>query len=334
MGLDLGFRILPREKYSVPGPIDVSIIIAHRGPAMGLWMTIESCQMQLRDTDLNYEFVIVANGEEKLPEDTLRLRYQMSMSGHLGDFIHVTEEMSPPSARQVGTWSAKGKYLFFFDNHCIVEPRYFERALHSFKNHDIGVLHSTTNFWTGENNWFEYRMAFKRHFWVDKCYDTPAFEDKPYQIGVAGHGGFAVTREAWDKVDGYWMGFKGYAGEEPYFDLKCWMLGVPVWIDPQVVHRHWSGKRDYNRHYTDEYVVNLLMAAHIIGGEKWMYDVSDNFMKSTRLMPRDGSRPKPIIDLVETAYNRSKERANWLKVHSVRSFDDCLEHFAANGIRI
>lgn len=321
-------REMPQRK-----PVDVSVIIAHRGPEMGLWMTIESCELDLRDSGLSYEFVVVVNGEQRLSEDLLRQKHWLGQSGHMGDFIHVVEELSPPSARQVGTWSASGKYMFFFDNHCIVESPYFRRAVDSMERLGIGMLHSTTRFWVGENPWYEYKMAFARNFWVETNYDSPLNPSEPYRVGIAGHGGFAVTRELWDKVDGYWMGFKGYAGEEPYFDMKCWMLGHEVWIDPKVVHRHWSGRRSYNRHYTDDYIVNLLKAAHIIGGEKWLYDVSDNFIKSTRLKPQDGNRPKPIIDLVETAYKESKERCDWVAAHSVRTFEECLEHFKRNGIR-
>lgn len=332
--MDLGISLTTRSVYSVPGDIDVSVIIAHRGPEMGLWLTVESCQMALRDSGLNYEFVVVVNGEEKLSEDLQMQRHYLDKAGRLRDFIHVKEALSPPSARQIGTWSAKGEYLFFLDNHCLVEPGYFTRAIESMKKHGIGMLHSTTNFWMGERKYYEYRMAFKRHFWCDTSLETPIHSTEPYRIGVAGHGGFAVTRKLWDKVDGYWMGFKGYAGEEPYFDLKCWLMGEEVWVDPLMIHRHWSGKRSYNRHYTDDYILNLLMAANIIGGEKWMYDVSDNFQRSTRLLPGNGQQPKPIIDLLESAYKQSKDRADWVRAHSVRSFDETLAYFADAGIRI
>lgn len=332
--MDLGIKLTIRDTQVKRDDIDVSVVIAHRGPEMGLWLTIESCHMALKDSGLTYEFVVVVNGEADLSLDLQAQRHYLKKSGHLGDFVHSVEPLSPPSARQLGTWTASGKYLFFLDNHCLVEPTYFVRAVSSMRRHDIGVLHSTTKFWSGDETYYEYKMAFRRHFWVDKCHEESLSDTEPYQIGVAGHGGFAVTREVWDKVDGYWMGFEGYAGEEPYFDLKCWRLGIPVWIDPLMVHRHWAGKRSYNRHYTDEYIKNLLMAAHIIGGEQWLYDVSESFQQSTRIIPPDGAEPKPIIDLIEAAYTRSKERADWLNAHSVRSFDQCIAHFSETGIRI
>jgi hypothetical protein len=332
--MDLGITLTVRDKPLRRDDVDVSVVIAHRGPEMGLWLTIESCQMALQHSGLTYEFVVVVNGEKELSLDLQAQKHWLTKAGLLQDFVHVPENLSPPSARQIGTWSANGKYLFFLDNHCLVEHSYFTRAVESMKKHNIGVLHSTTKFWTGDDIFYEYHMAFKRHFWVDKCREDAVSSTDPYQVGVAGHGGFAVTREVWDKVDGYWMGFEGYAGEEPYFDLKCWRLGIPVWIDPLMVHRHWAGKRSYNRHYTDDYITNLLMAAHMIGGEKWLYDVSDSFRSSTRVLTQECREPKPIIDLVETAYNRSKQRADWINLHSVRDFEQCLAHFSENNIRI
>lgn len=332
--VDLGIQLIPQQGRADRADADVSVVIAHRGPVIGLWSTLESCKLDLDASGLSYEFIVVANGEEKLSEDLALQKYWLGKSGHLGDFIHVAENMSPPSARHLGAQSARGNFLFFFDNHCLVHPGYFKRAVESMTNHNIDVLHSTTRFWMGENSWYEYHMNFARNFWVDRNYTEPLKAESPYPIGVAGHGGFAVRADFWKHVDGYWQGFEGYAGEEPYFDLKAWLMGGTVWIDPHVVHVHWSGRRDYNRHYTDDYFRNLLMAAHIIGGEKYLYSVYDSFVGSTRLMNRDGKPITPMIDILESAYKRSLPRAQWLAAKRQGTLDDLLNHFKVNGIRI
>jgi hypothetical protein len=331
--MELGIKLVPQHKRIDGGVVDVSVVIAHRGPEMGLWMTLESCKMDLDASGLSYEFVVVVNGEEKLSEDLLRQKYWLGKGGHLGEFVHVAEPMSPPSARHLGAESARGRFLFFFDNHCMVAPGYFRRAVESMDKHGMDVLHSTTRFWMGEQSWYEYGMDLTRNFWVRLNYEEPISTEEPYRVAVAGHGGFAVRADFWRKIDGYWQGFEGYAGEEPYFDFKAWLMGGTVWIDPKVVHYHWSGKRGYNRHYTDDYFRNLLMAAHIIGGEKWLYTVYDSFVVSTRLMPGNNQPVTPMIDILESAYKRSLTRTQWLTQRQVRTFDEQLEFFKQNGIR-
>jgi hypothetical protein len=51
--------------------------------------------------------------------------------------------MSPPSARNLGAIFGTGKYLFFFDNHCIPEKDYFSRAIEKMEQYNIDMLHST-----------------------------------------------------------------------------------------------------------------------------------------------------------------------------------------------
>jgi hypothetical protein len=310
---------------------DVSLVIAHRGPTMGLWMTLESSLMALRDSGLDYEFIVVANGEPEKGEDFERQAHWLKWNGH--KLLRIDEALSPPSARQRGTDIAAGKNLFFLDNHCMVEKNYFTRALETMAAFDVEMVHSTTRFWMGEGSVYEYRMNLERKFWVYKSHMTPVHKERPYQIAVAGHGGFAVTRRLWDEVGGYWDGFVGYAGEEPYFDFKVGLMGHKNFIDPQMIHYHWSGVRNYNRHNTDDFFRNLLKAANIIGGEQRMYRVFDAFKTATRVAPPAGSPHVPIFDILEQAYYRSRERAAWLRSKELIGFEELLEQFKRNGIR-
>jgi hypothetical protein len=311
---------------------DISIIIAHRGPEMGLWATIHSCDMELRDSGFTYEFIVVVNGEERLSDDMKRLEDNLDKVHKLADFVHVVQPMSPPSARQLGTASAKGKYLFFFDNHCLVGRNYFHRAIASMEKHGIEMLHSTTRFWEGDGDYFEYRLTLKRDFWVEGPYKTPQSTDEPYRCAMAGHGGFVVTRTLWDELNGYWEGFTGYGGEEPYWDLKCWLLGKSVWIDPKLIHYHWAGKRSYSRHLTNDYFTNMLMCANIIGGEQWLFNVYKSFAKYTRLATRE-EKPEPLFTLLQRAAELSHSRAQWVRSKQVISLDELLPWFDANNIR-
>jgi hypothetical protein len=313
-------------------PVDVSVIIAHRGPEMGLWFTIESCMIDLERSGLSYEFRICVNGEEMISEDLRRIKHFTEKTGHMGELLHVAQPMSPPTARQMVTENANGKYLFFFDNHCLPTPGYFRRGVSMMDAQNIDFMHSTTRFFHGEQIHYEYKLSLKRDFWTLAPYLDALNPDLPYRVAVAGHGGFVVRNSAWKECGGYWQGFEGYGGEETYTDLKFWMLGKEVWIDPQMVHFHWAGERQYSRHFTDDYYKNMFMSANLIGGDEWLHRVFSSATRCTRFVKK-GQTATPMYDLMVEAQSKTKEHAKWIAERRTRTLDELLAWFKDNGIR-
>lgn len=318
---------------SVPSTksVDISIIIAHRGSAMGLWMTVESCVMDLENTDYTYEFCIYSNGTEKLDDDEVRIKHFIATSGHYGNYVHSAQAMAPPSARQLLTEEANGKVFFFFDNHCMVVPGYFKRAMDAMDAYRIDYLHSTTRFFSGEGTDYSYHLSLKRDFWTEKPYREPQNTTQPYRIATAGHGGFVVRASTWKEIGGYYQGFEGYGGEETSTDLKAWRMGKEVWIHPRVIHLHWGGKRDYDRHFTDGYYFNMFSSAYIVGGEKWLNTVFKSAMGSTRFVKKGGTQVT-LLELLQRAQSTALNYANWVNLRSTRTLDQVLEYFVQQDI--
>lgn len=326
--------LVPSSALRAAEPVDVSVIIAHRGPEMGLWFTIESCIMDLERSGLTYEFRICVNGIDELTEDLKRIKHYTEKTGHMGEFLHVHQPLSPPAARQIVTTSANGRYLFFLDNHCLPTPGYFARGVQTMDSLSIDFLHSSTRFFAGEGTNYEYKLSLKRDFWTLEPYNKlpEGNTGEPYRIAVAGHGGFAVRTTAWTDVGGYFEGFKGYGGEETYTDLKFWLFGKEVWVDPKFIHLHWAGERTYSRHFTDEYYINMLMSANCIGGEMWMHKVFDSMTKCTRFV-KVGQPVTPAYELLVTADQRSTQHAKWIAERRKLTLDELLKVFAATNIR-
>jgi hypothetical protein len=310
--------------------LDISIIIAHRGPGMGLWATVHACIADLEDTDLSYNFCIVSNGEQVLDQEARQVLWFLDKAGKLKYSLHHIEPLAPPTARQLATEQADGEFLFFFDNHCLVKHGYFKRAISKMKEGGLDMLHSTTRFYLGDKDNYHYKLTLKKNFWASAEQNKPETTE-PYRIAAGGHGGFVVRRSVWEEVGGYGpIGlYEGYAGEELYFDLKMWRLGKQNWLDPQLLHYHYAGNRNYPRHYTDDYFRNMLMTAHIIGGKTWMYDVQESF---TNHYPRQMKSEATIFDLMEQAEKRSQSHADWLNKHSVKSLDELLAWFPTQNI--
>lgn len=325
-------KLVPSSALQEQKPCDVSVIIAHRGPEMGLWFTIESCIIDLERSGLSYEFRICANGIDKYSEDLTRVKHYVERTGHVGEFLHVAQPLSPPAARQIVTENANGRYLFFFDNHCIPTPGYFARGVSTMDSRGIDFLHSTTRFFAGEGTNYEYVLSLKRDFWSLRPQREPLTPLAPYRIAVAGHGGFAVRNSAWKETGGYWEGFEGYGGEETYTDLKFWLLGKEVYLDPQMIHMHWAGERAYTRHFTDDYYRNMFMAARLIGGDEWLHRVFSSSVKCTRFVKKD-QPVTAMYDLMEQAQKKTEAHAKWIAERRIKTLDELLVWFTNNGIR-
>ncbi len=312
----------------------ISIIIPHRGNDLGLWATVTSCENELINSGIEVEYIFITNGDKELNSDAKSVIEHIRLAGKLKYHEHFEQGINPPDARQLGSNYASGDYLFFFDNHCIVTKDYFKRALLDFEKYDIDLLHSTTQYYVDDPKCYHYRLKLNFNFW-GAASATPKEAMKPYRIAVGGHGGFAVKRSSWEEVGGYGPKglFDGYGGEEVYCDLKFWLLGKSVWLDPLILHYHYAGTRGYKRHYYDEYFVNMLGSANLIGGEKWLNTVFESFCdgsKHTRFST--GPELTDMFDLYVKAQERTEEYAKEISSKSNKTLDELLVWFREQNI--
>jgi hypothetical protein len=325
---DFSIVIASREVNEFPCKCGDKVKNNAASAPMGLWATLHSCEIDLENSGLDYDYSLMINGCEKPHPDTTNILYYMREAKKLAYFGKSKEALSPPLARQSAVENCDGKYLFFFDNHCLVKPGYFKRALEMMEKYEMDMLHSTTRFYSGQPDNFHYKLLLKKNFWAESVC-TPTDPINPYKIACGGHGGFVVKRSAFNDVGGYkWDGFKGYGGEETYFDLKMWLMGKTNWIDPQLIHYHYAGNRGYSRHYTDDYFTNMLSVANIIGGNKWMNMVYEN-LSTKHFKMQTG---KSMFDLMMDAEDISKEHAAWLAANRVRTLDEQLAYFDEHKI--
>lgn len=314
----------------------ISIIIPHRGNALGFWTTVTSCENELQTLGESYEYIFITNGETHLNEDTANVIEKVKLSGKSVIHKHFEEGLSPPEARQIGSEKASGEYLFFFDNHCIITKDYFKRALLDFEKYDIDLLHSTTQYYFNDPKCYHYTLKLERNFWGQAA-SVPNEAMKPYRIGVGGHGGFMVKRSSWEEVGGYGPKglFVGYGGEEVYTDLKFWLYGKSVWLDPLILHYHFAGSRGYKRHYYDEYYKNMLGCAHLIGGKPWIDILLNSFSDSTKhLRLTSGPELTSMFDLYLQTYEHTLAHRNEIELKSNKTLDELLVWFREQNIAI
>lgn len=225
----------------------ISICIPSRGPVVGLWATIHACHAQLEGV-AEEEYIVVVNGKESGEPYHLLTKN----SGGRVTIIDSKEPMPPPLARNYAAEKASGEFLFFFDDHCIPARDYFPLMLLGLKQHG-GVFHSSYTTHIAGPRYYHFKLNRDCPAKGDYCREAPS--TAPYRCAAAPTGGFAVHRKLWEKTGGMDYFWKGFGGEEPYFDLKAWMLGYEVWMEPRALYYHFSCRaetRGYDKTFNED----------------------------------------------------------------------------------
>lgn len=307
------------------------IVIAHRGPEMGLWMTLASCEAELKRLrtqkpdfykNLDYRYWICHNGDEKLDSATLLMIDHFKNTGRWGDMWISPDPMAPPTARNTAARLGYGKYIFFLDNHVMVEPGYFDSALDTFENQQADAVHSVTKFWPGDVARFHYRFTLETNFWAYQV-DRPK-KETAYRIAGAAHGGFAVRRLTWAQLGGYWDGFTGYGGEEMYWELLMGLTDKRNFLNPAMSHWHHPGNRPYERDKSMDFLKNMMMCAAIIGGERWLAQVCSGLKVKEWQKPEAERREIDWATLANSAYASSKDQFYKVKDMAKRTLNEQL----------
>jgi hypothetical protein len=292
---------------------------------------VQSCEAELQGQGFDYEYIFVANGDPKPGHDTRVLLDFYRKSSKVAEVIQQDDPLPPPRARQLGMERAQGEIIFLLDNHCQVWRDYFKRSMADYNHYGMDLLHSSYQYYMDEPISYHYTLRLAHNFWGVSNMVPPNIV-KPFKIGVGGHGGFSVKRSTWEEVGGYGPEglFVGYGGEEVYTDLKMWLLGKEVWLDPKVHHSHYAGIRGYPRHYTDAFYTNMMVCANVIGGAEWLSKVYDSFAT-----PGKWIRPlsdKSMFDLMVDAQRRSQAHADELATKRKCTLDELLTWFGTESI--
>jgi hypothetical protein len=75
----------------------------------------------------------------------------------------------------------------------------------------------------------------------------------------------------------------------------------------------------------------MMITAHIIGGEKWLYKTYESFTSKGHLRL---NAKRNMYDLLQEAVSRSKEYASEVDRKSVLSLDELLSKFRAEQIAV
>jgi hypothetical protein len=321
-------------------PVDFLIVDGQLVP-LGLDMTFRSCVDELANSGLQFHIFVVDNGNETsgVMREALELCYQQ--------FEHLTvlrsgRPLDPPGARNLGAGAGNGDLIFFLDAHCKLDPGFFVQAIKVYELFFADSVRGVTRnplYKGGE--YFHYhhtsllRPPKKRgrplplsDFFcrVHLDYVNPIAAQRwvgklPYRCLSSGHGAFSVRRDTWEEVDGYWDGFKGFGGEEFYFDYKLAMLRYSTWLNPNIGHFHHLIDKDYKQNELEQ-VANFISVFNILDYQ------GPELARIKKPVPYFKDDPT----FVQRALDRSERRAKWLLPKKKWSYQQMTELFERAGV--
>jgi hypothetical protein len=228
-----------------------------------VWYTVASALSNLELLGLPYEIVIVMNGEYPMAAS---LTHEHSTVKIIFAGANVD---SPQAARRLGVQSSLGEILFFLDAHVVIPPNFFNTILYDMREVGADFMGAAHRF-IGQN-FYAHRIAWDDYLWGSEILYNPVDGDRPAKVALHPHGAFAIRREAYDAIGGYWDGIKGFGGEEPQLCFKLWMFRKTCWVTPRTYHWHWlaPGSRRGPEIFSDRrFVRNFLALAAAYSDEK------------------------------------------------------------------
>ncbi len=173
------------------------------------------------------------------------------------------------STRNKGARIARGKYLFFSDAHMSYRRGFFKRMMETIDKTN-GVVHGTIG-WMGAyppGSSMGYSYTIKLGEEIKGTWNNYKLDDDYFYIPLQGHCCLGVKRDQFLKFGGYPEYHRCYGGGEFYFDIKWWLFGSTVCVDPQAIGYHLSAPRGYFYNHFD-YIHNVLAIGLAFGADEW-----------------------------------------------------------------
>ncbi len=220
------------------------------------------------------------------------------------------------STRNHGAMLARGKYIFFSDAHMSYKRGFFQRMIRVIDKTG-GLVHGTIG-WLGAypiGSSMGYQYTMKLGEEIKGTWNNYKLADDYFHIPLQGHCCLGMLRKQFIEFDGYPKYHRCYGGGEFYLDIKWWLFGSNVSVDPQAIGYHLSAPRGYSYNH-DDYKHNVLAIGLAIGADEWAERAYINWCRR--------GRPEVMARIWKEAQEETKEDKAWIAKKRVKTFNQLL----------
>jgi len=233
------------------------------------------------------------------------------------------------SARNKGAEIAKGKYLFFSDAHMSYSPEFFKHILKAV-DETHGIVHAPIAWMGGyppqENGGAPHGLGFQYTIKLGeeiKGTWNPyvVSNEEAFYIPALGHCSLAMDREQFLDFGGYPKIHRCYGGGEFYLNMKWWMFGSTVAVEPKAIGYHLASSRGYSYNH-DDYLHNVINIGLALGMDDWVERAYMNWLRKGRKEVLDGIIEEAIREVAEDkAFIESRRTKTFNEVIVERPWD-------------
>lgn len=344
----------------------VSVVITARNEYPVILGTMYSYYNELMHYKYPFEIIVVDNLSTDLTPDILEDKFRRWVRNKILKVIRYNDKPANVTVRNIGAQAATGDVVVLSDAHISVKTGTLDLLVKGWQAYG-GLWHSAMHIWgdTSDIKCFGYSLKLEEKFWGNlsrKLADEAKAPDgslRPFNVPMASHCALLAGREEYLDFGGYNEDFEVYGGGEPYLDLKYWLFGSKVWLEPRGLFRHAFGhvatwrkvnadkkanssvmtrdgrvtrdlkKGDEHLHYSRGYSwtnenlhFNFLLAAYTIGGYEWLQTIYKNYWEVRKGNPRYIEDLKKIRQKVLKVGQKDRER---IKRRAVMTLNQLVE---------
>lgn len=305
----------------------ISVVIPARNEFPNIVHTVHSIINDLETflSPAEFEIIISANAIDDwyLTEKDRRaikgtVDYLMPMGIYSNRVLRVIYDpiAGNHSTRNKGARIARGKYLFLSDAHMSYRIGYFKEMIKTI-DETKGLVHAAIG-WLGAyppSSSTGYQYTIKLGDEIRGSWNNYLLAEDSFYIPLQGHCCLGVDREQFLKFGGYPKYHRCYGGGEFYLDMKWWMFGSNVSVNPKAIAYHLRSSRGYSYNYND-LIHNIFLIGHSLGIEEWAERSYLNWLRKSR---------KEVLDrLWSEAEKEARPDKEFIAKNRIKTFNELL----------
>src|SRR3990167_9317404 len=221
------------------------------------------------------------------------------------------------SARNKGAEIARGKYIYFSDAHMALRPGFFTSMMKTV-DESGGLVHGALQFmgaYPPTDSSMGYGYSIKLGEEIKGTWNNYKVSDKWFYVPAQGHWGVMALKEQFVRFGGYPKIHRTYGGGEFYTDIKWWLFGSSVAVEPNAIGYHLASGRGYSYDH-DDYIENVLGMAYALGMDDWRERAYLNWLRRGR---------KEVLDeIMERSDRENRKDREFVNKHRKKTFNELI----------
>ena len=323
--------------------LDLSLIIPIINEWPHIFYTVHSIMLDLADENIDYEIIIVDNGsepEEKEKLEPLCEHYPIKLISYSPQAVML-------SLRE-GIRKSKGKVVSFVGGHTLFSKNFFSKIISIIEKGEAEGVYCPVSYgwsWPLDRSHTKLYQYYLEPYCGDDGfgagYSFKKLDEQPYKVASQASLGFTFLKDSWFKIGEVNEGLT-YAGGgwEKYFELKMWMFGLTLLLEPDIETIHFNSPRNYPP--TPNYYAhrNSFITAHALGGEEYVKsNLKTHVLRSLKIPGYASEQFNSETDYVgdiekcfEEAVELAEPERRFIEANAEIKFDELWDWFDNNNV--